>query len=77
MAPIIPPHIYNKSPDRESEIYERSNLALQQIQILLIAQSITKAEAFSMIQMIKSKDRENLTLVEFSIEKFLTIHVDK
>lgn len=76
MGGIMPPHKYNKAPDRESEIYERSSLALQQIQILLIASTITKAEAFSMIKMINSKDRENLTLVELSIEKFLTTPVD-
>lgn len=62
---------------RNYDVYERSMLAMQQVQILLIAQSITKAEAFSMIKMINSKDKENLTLVELSIEKFLTHLVDK
>lgn len=62
---------------RNYDIYERSIVSLQQIQILLIANTITKAEAFSMIKMINSKDRENLTLVELSIEKFLTDPVDK
>lgn len=61
---------------RKYDTYERSMMALQQIQILLIASTITKAEAFSMIKMINSKDRENLTLVELSIEKFLTTPVD-
>lgn len=62
---------------RNYDVYERSMLAMQQVQILLIAQSITKAEAFSMIRMINSKDKENITLVELSIEKFLTMPVDK
>ena len=67
---------YNNRNVRNYE-YERSTLALQKVQILLIAQAITKAEAFSMIKMINSKDIENITLVELSIEKFLTEAVDK
>lgn len=64
-TPIIHPGGWGSgSTKRELDVYERTQLALQQLQILYSLDLLQKHELLNATKMTLSLDRENLVVVE-------------
>jgi len=59
------------SINKKLDVYERTQLALQQLQILFSAGELEKHELLNATRMTLSLDRENLTVVEEIIKSKL------
>ena len=55
---------HNVPKTKQLDVYERAQLALQQLQILFLAGELEKHELLNATRMTLSLDRENLTVVE-------------
>ena len=61
----------NTSLNKHPDVYERTQLALVQLQTLFLAGELTKQELLNTTKMAASVDRENLTVVEEIIKSKL------
>lgn len=61
-----------QSSKKELDMYERTQLALQQLQILFLAGDLEKHELRNAMRMTLSLDRENLVVVEEIIKSKLS-----
>ena len=71
MQPWNSAKMSQSSPKKELDMYERTQLALQQLQILFSAGELEKHELLNATRMTLSLDRENLVVVEEIIKSKL------